>query len=262
MGEKLYHISNNVEIIKEFIPRIPSSKADWEDEINQRVCLSNSIEGCLSAVPWGALNLSEMFVGCLDSSYLLRVYEFDVDSINEEDLIGSDILYEEDLVSDAGSTGECWFIGNKLIPCKTYLIELSDFIEDVEDIYSYQDEQYILENEDTITTKEIDSMLKYSMSIIKEAVYSVINEDKASKIVESKYRIKKGNITKEELNERLSSLMYSIEDIFGYSAINSIEEADSIMKITTDTRISPINIDRFDELLKDLLLFVDIERIR
>ena len=61
---KLYHCSLDMNIIKEFKPRIPCDaiRLDSEDDIIPRICLSTSIEGCLSATPWGRLRIRKFIL--------------------------------------------------------------------------------------------------------------------------------------------------------------------------------------------------------
>lgn len=36
-----------------FSPRVPDIRGAHEDNTTPRICLSSSISGCISAVPWG-----------------------------------------------------------------------------------------------------------------------------------------------------------------------------------------------------------------
>lgn len=243
--EKLFHISRNTDIIEKFIPRIPESRADWEDEINQRVCLSSSIEGCLTGVPWGGSKLEDILLPTGDGSYLIRVYEFDIKNIATEDLVGPEEIYEDGLVNDAMLSQEYWFIGKELKPDRTYLIELSGYLEQVVDIYSYESERYILMNEDSITDEDMDELRDHIAVEIYEAMYKVVSEEKRSGIIKRRYRAVGKIDTTEALTE--------IEDIFGYNQSNEIVQIDDYVELNIDTRNHEINIKRFDGLIESLL---------
>lgn len=132
----LYHISNWCEITPSFIPRIPHYRASEEDKTTPRISLSNSIEGCLTAVPWGNSRLEQIFWEY--GSFLIRVYEFKLSEMDTQKLLTPEYLYYTDKVRDANVTKEYWYL-DALIPSKTYLIDLSDYSEDSEGWVSCKD---------------------------------------------------------------------------------------------------------------------------
>ena len=52
MAITLYHVSYNLEepLQKEFVPRIPGNSVNEENQTISRVCLSDSIQGCIRAI--------------------------------------------------------------------------------------------------------------------------------------------------------------------------------------------------------------------
>ena len=141
---KFYHVSLELDyIISLFEPRVPVSIMEHEDEVTPRICISSSIDGCLSAVPWGGANLWEymemnLYEECEDENIYVRVYEFEIDA-NNSYLISPEKLWESDLVRDAICNREYWYIG-ELIPNDTYVIAISDWHTDTQDVLSYEDE--------------------------------------------------------------------------------------------------------------------------
>lgn len=250
MSKVLYHLSLNTDIIEEFTPRIPESRANWEDEINQRFCMSESIEGCLTAVPWGGSTLDDVFILAINTSKLIRVYEFDVEDIDPEDLIWSDEIYMDGLVHDAEVTKECWFIGKSISPSRSYLIELTDYLDRATDVYYYDDIKHIKygENEDTI---DWDSINLKSLCEIYEAVYNVIPENMKSGIEVREYKLTEDILKR--MNERdmtCFDIRHELEDIFGYDIQNYADIDNNILTIKMDTRLNPVNIIWIDEIFE------------
>ena len=93
---KLYHVSMGwTETPKLFIPRIPKTRANFEDGITKRICLSTSIEGCLNAMAEKPYRYNTK----------LTIYQCDV-----EDFVRYDELYLSGKVYDACLTQECWYL--------------------------------------------------------------------------------------------------------------------------------------------------------
>lgn len=130
---KLYHVSLDTEERYVFTPKLPNIPQMDEEMITPRICLSDSIEGCLSAVAWGGLDFEDLF----DEDYWsapIMVYEFE-----EEPTVGPEYLYENDLVRDAELTQEYWVTGRKIVPTNSYLIRVSGYEMEVHDNVSYED---------------------------------------------------------------------------------------------------------------------------
>lgn len=122
------------EEIKEFEPRIPKSILKDEDETIERICLSNSLNGCLTSAPWGGINFENLSINTI-----FRVYEFDSNDVQEGNLIYPGELYEKDLVIDAEITGEHWVVNQNLKPTKVYYMKIDNYAEEGESLISYQD---------------------------------------------------------------------------------------------------------------------------
>lgn len=120
----LYHISTDTtKVIKLFYPRIPKSNKRMKEENDYipRICLGKSINDCLSAIPDGGYHFQSS-----EESKILRIYEFNTEQIEENNLIPASSLYFSDWVQDAWVTGECWVVNQKLIPSKVYDIQLKN----------------------------------------------------------------------------------------------------------------------------------------
>lgn len=122
------------EAIKEFVPCIPKSILYGEDEETKRICLSNSLDGCLTSAPWGGVQFEDLSINTI-----FRVYEFDTNDIQEGNLIYPEELYRKDLVVDAEITGEHWVVNQSLKPTKVYYIKIDSYHEEGECLLSYED---------------------------------------------------------------------------------------------------------------------------
>ena len=103
----LYHLSTNLFHSGDFSPRIPQKRINDENDYTPRVCVSNSIEGCLSSFPEGGNNLDSILD--LQKGYLCLM-KIDTQALNipNSNIITPDTLYKNEDVIDATFTGEHW----------------------------------------------------------------------------------------------------------------------------------------------------------
>lgn len=164
----LFHLSLENEKIEKFSPKIPEVRAFLEDGEIPRICLSASLDGCLSSVAWGGCKLHNV----VGNSTKIRVYEFNEEDILPGNLIGSIELYQSGKVVDADETGEVWVINQELIPFKSYLIEITDYEGDEEEIISYENLKHCDE-----TGESIFDFIETTVIIISEVEYKIIEEN-------------------------------------------------------------------------------------
>lgn len=139
---KFMYIDDNTDVvIKKFIPRIPDalSRTTGENNTIPRVCVSPTLDGCLSAAPWQ--DYVEDFA-CEEKP--LRVYEFETD---KERIIPNDVLYKKGWVDDANFTSEYWIL-NEIKPTKIYDIILEEVWYDIIAVipYRYKDVEDYIDN--------------------------------------------------------------------------------------------------------------------
>lgn len=173
---KLYHISNSCDIIKEFSLRIPKNRVDGEDFSTPRVSLATTIEGCLTAVPWAGSNIEQLYFGDYESTFLIRVYEFDVSNLDIENIIPPEYLYFSDSVRDAHVTKEHWYIGENLKPSRTYLIEINNDYEKSHDSIVCKNMMNYLRSEDM----DYDELMEGCFSSVEDIEYQIIPEERRS----------------------------------------------------------------------------------
>ena len=111
-----YHLSTDITKIGCFIPRIPFCRHQLqEDGQTERVCVSDSIEGCLSAIPNGGSRLEELLIKQFG---LFKVFVIDTEKlgISDKKIIGYQELYETGKVNDAIETKEHWILQSFEVP--------------------------------------------------------------------------------------------------------------------------------------------------
>lgn len=141
-----YHVSLTLESVKVFEPRIPELVYTNENKTIPRISVSDSIEGCLTAVPWGGRKLEDVtaeFAEFTDSysigekpTLYVRVYEFSEDDIQSENIIPTETLLHEGLVMDAEGSDEHWIVNQTVEPSNTYIIGILSYEEEVFDVFS------------------------------------------------------------------------------------------------------------------------------
>lgn len=143
----LYHIGINPNPGGTFIPRVPFSRGQWENGEIRRICFSDSVNGCLTAMPEGGCKLRET-VKETDGHFYLYVLDTDKYGIDKQDILTPAQLYENNYVWDAEETDEYWV----LVPVKIekediHRIQIVDWEEDTFDVipypaYSMAEEKY------------------------------------------------------------------------------------------------------------------------
>lgn len=115
----LYHVDVNVNSTKrkKFVPRIPISAGKGENKTIPRICLSDSIDKCIQAIP----GLSELTDGNI---HKIRVYKYRVNRGNCDRIISPRTLYNRKLVPDALENNEYWCL--KPITMDSNIYEVRD----------------------------------------------------------------------------------------------------------------------------------------
>lgn len=126
-----YHLSTNLFHNNKFYPRIPRSRSNGEDDNIERISVSTTIGGCLSAIPNGDSDLGSFLMELIEyrqngiDFYNIpkeeiphfKLYKINTDKYNhitEKNIIKPKILYKKDYVIDAYWTEEHW-ITKKLV---------------------------------------------------------------------------------------------------------------------------------------------------
>ena len=144
---KLYHISRDLKFNGNFIPRIPFLEDEsTENRTTPRICVSKTIEGCLSAIP-GSYMLDEV---CLEQRGMFRVYVFDTEKhqIQPEYLVLTDELDRKNEVLDAYLTEEVWITCPVTLDQEdSYIIVIKNYSEEICDCVPY-DVRLLVDNEE------------------------------------------------------------------------------------------------------------------
>ena len=163
MSKYLYHISleGNINEEKLFIPRIPRITMDTEDKLIPRICVSETIRGCIDSFPY-KYDLNDMI---MNGSVFLYLYSFDAYKLGSNNI---KYYYQlEEYVPDAMTTKETWIM--KEVSSKPEIIRI-DRIGNIEYSKTDYDRTFV----DTVfsTGECIDEILNFNIKIID------INKDK------------------------------------------------------------------------------------
>lgn len=128
---KLYHVTRNINVLDCFLPRIPTYLEAKEDT-TPRICLSDSIENCLSSIfyHWFTSDyfLSHCGKGWFKENFHhfseLLIYEFNTDDISIENLLYPNDVFNKFKVFDAIHNSEYCVINQSITPCSVKLVNL------------------------------------------------------------------------------------------------------------------------------------------
>lgn len=139
---ELFHISRYKEgeaAIEEFVPRIPKNRMDGENDKISRICVSDNLTGCFTAMsnpsyemysyrneeyfcPYQHMNYMDVLLETNQSGQMYRVYHFDMDV---SEVVTPDVLHENGWVPDALNTHEHWITGSRKPDRISYVFLLS-----------------------------------------------------------------------------------------------------------------------------------------
>lgn len=124
----LYHVTVDRRHNGIFEPRLPENVEVYdEDQTTPRICVSDSIEGCLSSMPNGGEDLHDLLES---NDSMIKVFIFDTDKLNirDEDIVPPKMLKEKYNVKDAEVTGEHWLLKPvTLTDADVHILEIIDF---------------------------------------------------------------------------------------------------------------------------------------
>lgn len=239
---KLYNVALPEDLHSDvFIPRIPDFRVSGEDNVTDRICLSDSISGCVSAVVWGGAQFEDMFFNTNKiESYPIKVYEFDTEDIKDGNLIGPDELYEKDLVRDATINNEYWVINQELKPRRYFYIQVTDFVEESFDDIAYKDYLKVQELEKNNESYDYEDYINGCFTGITIRDFKCINKDEIT--IGDSFEIKLDDIETLEDEEELLEL---VENAFNDFLVldNTVYKAyikDNTVIVETDEHCSII----------------------
>lgn len=110
LGDAFSHLT--AEQIKNimFFPEIPYTIMEWENQDIERICMSESIEGCLTAIGWKRLDCA--FQDYMDEdmeALRIVILKFDINKLDKRYLRSPEELDEKGYVPDAYLTREWWY---------------------------------------------------------------------------------------------------------------------------------------------------------
>lgn len=242
----LYHASLNLDIIEEFMPRIPKEEHRHilEDANIKRVCASSTISGCLTATPWGGSCFTDN-INLVSSNRLIRIYEFETNDINNKHIIYPDELYKTDKVRDAQITKEHWIL-DTIRPKKNYLIKVTNYNDQyVEDDISFSNKEILEKNE--LSNEQENELIDGVFTVVELYNYKIVEEEYRSKIMKINFQIEivDGYSPDIGINEILDLFPYSSRSYMSIVHIND----KSYLEGTIDTRTREIDIRDLKEII-------------
>lgn len=150
-----YHVTNNMKHSGVFTPKVPKSiysaqnkdTGITEDDQTKRVCVSTSIEGCLTSMPNAGFQLEEFLK---ETNGRLKIFKIDTQKIGitEKDIVNSEALYKSEKVPDAELTDEHWITTSfEVNEEDSFVIENLQWEEEDDEVIPYKiyklaEEQY------------------------------------------------------------------------------------------------------------------------
>ena len=229
-----YHIElAKVEKINNFVPRIPYYIMDMEDVTIPRICVSNTIEGCLSAAPWGGLTLEAHPLGML-----YRVYVFETNNYMKPE-----VLAKEYGVLDAIINQEYWLL-DEIKPIDDFLIDIQGYTYGT-GIMINGKEHTLIENlkYEIINDNQVGNIVNLSNYNEKQYYYEIIE------LIMESYFLQYGefiedfmdNITFDKNYMYINDEMLFFKDLF-YSIINNKNEMELYRKIFKERKRNTLKI--------------------
>lgn len=250
-----YHLTLDLNSKKDkvFIPRIPNEEitVPGEDLSTPRICVSSTIEGCLSSAPWGGRSLDEIIFsnGC---SQLIKVYEFNIEDIAPKNLVSPKDLYQSDRVRDAEITNEYWIINQNISSSKSYFIQLKNYELSYPDSIPYELLKNFNESED-----KYEDIIDGHFTEVVDIEYEIIECNEYTPIIHFCFQLKKNpnyNYIKEVLYDRFNSI---IEDYWDKYNFEMKEQTDSFtIKGFVNTFKTPTILNNFINLINDSMEFI------
>lgn len=130
------HITSDLEKDNYFYPRIPNVIREDENCSIDRICVAETLEGALTAIPGGAGRLDDYLK---ESSFYFKVFLIDIEKLGITKMINAEELYKEDYVRDAEITGEHWILEPFTVPEENiFYIRLNHWEEESRDVIPYE----------------------------------------------------------------------------------------------------------------------------
>lgn len=234
-----------------FVPRVPGIRAFNENANLKRICLSRTISGAISAVPWGGKDFEDMMIDTSKGyrSYPIKVYEFDTKDIEPCNIIAPKELYQSDSVRDAIINEEYWVINQTLKPKKSYFISVDscDYEEEWHDNISYENSIRINELEENDEDFDYEDFVEGTFTSISIEDYEILDSENI--VVNDTFEIPISSINNHDDLDKLKELIESITK--DYLVLNNdvmyVDISNNIIEIATH---STCTIDINDLVLK------------
>ncbi|MGL4873277.1 MAG: hypothetical protein ACRC30_01325 [Clostridium sp.] len=229
---KLYHISNNIQEIEVFRPRIPKYFDERETKI-ARISMSETLEGCIAGTlyTWFGNEELKKFKRIKFSDEIeltskiaktvefqpyteVRVYEFEVDIEESEYVVLPKNVFGKFNVFDAAVNREYWVINKEIKPIKTYILKLKSMKCLIKENF-YKEKLMEYTHIYKLNTKEIKDLKKYIEEMDKHYSEKYMMENPKKCMYELENR-KMGRDCKNIINKLVEEKLKFLEKAFIY----------------------------------------------
>ena len=150
----LFHVNRENYLIEKFIPRIPMLSVNEKEPKINRVCVSDTVDGCFSSVFIGGNQLQfTQYLNCFDNEGFneekdngkyarFYIYVFDSNEVEDNNLLDYNCLYENKFVEDCLITREHWILNQEITPIEILQIEVHDFTTVIKEHLSFEDNSF------------------------------------------------------------------------------------------------------------------------
>lgn len=144
-----------------FFPEIPHAIMKGENQDIERICLSESIEGCLTSIGWKRLDCAFQDYMNEDVEGLrIVILKFDINKLDKKYLRSPEELDEKKYVPDAYITREWWYE----LPAKADEVEIKYLYD-----YSMENTEYVLPKElrgkEELSEEEIERYIENGIEV-------------------------------------------------------------------------------------------------
>ena len=146
LGNAFSHLTE--ERIKDimFFPDIPHAIMKEENQDIERICLAESVEGCLTSIGWNRLDTTfQDFMDEEREALRVVILKFDINNLDKKYLLSPEELDEKGYVPDAYITREWWYG----LPAKPDEVEIRYLYD-----YDMSENEYVIPREVRMYMKE------------------------------------------------------------------------------------------------------------
>lgn len=185
LPKKLYHVTLDLDHPGVFEARVPKSRMKSEDNTIPRICVSDTVEGCLTSTPFGSHYLDESL---MENSDLIKIFVIDTEKLGllSSDILSPSELYQDGKVDDAMLTNEHWILRNITVPEEDHMVVTVTGFDDTDWKYRFSHSEKAVLDKLDIDWSDYDAVDEacfehfgtesQSVCIIKDVSFEVVKD--------------------------------------------------------------------------------------